>query len=177
MAMMMMMMMRVMTITMTMMMFTVVQLAISVGETNEVTNICRSLDKAALQLHSTKVSAQCNTQCTARSVHKVSTLTSAQCSVMQSTFVQKLLPVKWTELLSTKTQSGAHCTKWATKSAVPSASGHWEWPRLQLLRQSQFTNSATSTGAISTTETHTAPESTRDHQQSNTGLVSSSHQS
>ena len=87
---------------MTMMMFTVVQLAISVGETNEVTNICRSLDKAALQLHSAKVSAQCNTQCTAKSVHKVSTLTSAQYSVMQSTFVQKILPVKCTKLLSTK---------------------------------------------------------------------------
>ena len=29
--------------------------------------------------------SQCNTQCTAVSVHKVSTLTSAQCSVMQST--------------------------------------------------------------------------------------------
>ena len=110
---------------------------------------------------------------------------------MQSTFVQKVLPVKCTKLLS---------TKWATKSAAPSASGHWEWPRLQLLRQSQFTNratsshwsrqckvkkstkiinSATSTGAISMTETHTVPKSTRDHQQSNsaTGLVSSSHQS
>ena len=42
--------------TMTMMMFTIVQLAASVGETNEVTNICRSLDKAALPL-------QCSRQC------------------------------------------------------------------------------------------------------------------
>ena len=54
----MMVMVRVMTITMTMMMFTVVQLAISVGETNEVTNICRSLDKAALPLQCKKLFEQ-----------------------------------------------------------------------------------------------------------------------
>ena len=77
---MMMMMMMTMTITMTMMMFTVVQLAISVGETNEVTNICRSLDKDALQLHKSqctmhcKVSAQsqhtnqCTMQCHAKHI-------------------------------------------------------------------------------------------------------------
>ena len=47
-----------MTITMTMMMFTVVQLAISVGETNEVTNICRSLDKAAFPLQCKKLFVQ-----------------------------------------------------------------------------------------------------------------------
>ena len=55
---MMIMMMMMMTITMTMMMFTVVQLAISVGETNEVTNICRSLDKAALPLQCKKLFEQ-----------------------------------------------------------------------------------------------------------------------
>ena len=56
-------MMMMMTITMTMMMFTVVQLAISVGETNEVTNICRSLDKAALQLHKSQCTMQYTMHC------------------------------------------------------------------------------------------------------------------
>ena len=54
----MMVMMMMTTITMTMMMFTVVQLAISVGETNEVTNICRSLDKAAFPLQCKKLFVQ-----------------------------------------------------------------------------------------------------------------------
>ena len=44
-------------------MFTVVQLAISVGETNEVTNICRSLDKAALQLHKSQCTMQYTMHC------------------------------------------------------------------------------------------------------------------
>ena len=42
----------------TMMMFTIVELAPSVGETNEVTNICRSLDKAALPLQCKKLFEQ-----------------------------------------------------------------------------------------------------------------------
>ena len=40
------MMMMMMMMMMAMMMFSIVQLLASVGETNEVTNICRSLDKA-----------------------------------------------------------------------------------------------------------------------------------
>ena len=117
-------MMMMMTITMTMMMFTVVQLAISVGETNEVTNICRSLDKAALQLHKSqctmqytmhcKVSAQsqhtnqCTMQCHAKHIcAKVIT------SEMNRTFKHK--NTKWSTLHKVSNKKCSAECKWTLR--------------------------------------------------------------
>ena len=112
--------MMMMVMTLTMMMFTIVQLAASVGETNEVTNICRSLDKAAFTLHNSYftqfllyTNSQCRllystkcTQCTQCTRYKYicansitlcrSQDTGAKCNTMRNVECRVLSLCKWT---------------------------------------------------------------------------------